>query len=463
MYFRQIRVEGLGCLSYAVGCPAAKSMAVIDPRRDVQVYLDIAREEGMRVTHVIDTHLHADHVSGAHELAAKTGAQICMLEGTPVTFPFRGLAPGEVLELGAARFTVLRTPGHTPHSLSLLLADLNRSEDPWMLLTGDLLFVGDAGRPDLAGGELLEEQVRNLHHSLYDTLGNLPDHLEVFPSHGMGSLCGRNMSSKTSSTLGFERRHNPVFAHDSLESFRRAVLADLPARPLSFSHIIQLNTGGAPLLERCPLDQAMSPDQFEAYMQDGTVVVDCREAAAFGGMHIPGSLNIGLENQLANWVGLVVEPAADILLVVPDAGAYQTMVTELHRIGYDNIYGYLSGGIASWVYSGRPVETLPLIPVQDLHAKLMRGAAPAILDVRTPEERAKGHVPGSVHVPLRSILDRSATLPRGDLVVYCTSGYRSNIAASYLRRAGTNVVSSLAGGMLAWNRAGFPVAMLKRG
>lgn len=462
MYFQQIRVEGLGCLSYAVGCPAAKAMAVIDPRRDVQVYLDIAREEGMRVTHVIDTHLHADHVSGAHELAAKTGAQICMLEGTPVTFPFQALTPGEVLTLGAARFTVLRTPGHTPHSLSLLLADLNRSEEPWMLLSGDLLFVGDAGRPDLAGGERLEEQVRNLHDSLYNRLGELPDHLELFPAHGMGSLCGRSLSSKTSSTLGFERRHNPVFAHASLDSFRQALLAGLPARPLSFSHIIATNTRGAPLLERCPLDQAMTPDQFEAYMQNGTVVVDCREAPAFSGMHIRGALNIGLEKQLANWVGMVVEPSADILLVVPDSAAYQAMVTELHRIGYDNIYGYLSGGMAAWVNSGRPVETLSLIPAQELHARLMRGSAPAILDVRTPEERAKGHIPGSLHLPLRAILDRSANLPGGDLVIYCASGYRSNIAASYLRRLGTNIVSSLAGGMLAWSRAGFPVTAAKK-
>jgi glyoxylase-like metal-dependent hydrolase (beta-lactamase superfamily II)/rhodanese-related sulfurtransferase len=457
MYFQQIATPGLGCLSYAVGCPAAKVMAVVDPRRDVQVYLDIAREEGMRITHVVDTHLHADHVSGAHELASRTGAEILMGEGSPVSFAFRPLRHGDVLTFGAARLTVLSTPGHTPHAISLLLTDTARSEEPWMLLSGDLLFVGDVGRPDLAGGELLEEQVRNLWRSLRETLGNCPDHLEVFPSHGMGSLCGRGLSSKPSTTLGFERLGNPMLRHETLESFREALLANLPVRPKSFTHIIATNAKGAPLLDRCPVDRAMSPDQFEAYMKSGTVVIDCRDAAAFGGMHIPGSLNIGLERQLANWVGMVVAPESDILLVTPDDAAYETMTTELHRIGYDNIYGYLSGSIGSWVYSGRPVDTLALTPAQRLKARLDADGAPLVLDVRTPAEWGQGVIPGARRAPLSDLLEGRLPHPEGEAVIYCASGYRSNIAASFLRRTGAADVSVLAGGMLAWTRAGFPV------
>ncbi|MEF2146628.1 MAG: rhodanese-like domain-containing protein [Desulfovibrionaceae bacterium] len=458
MYFKQIAVPGLGCFSYVIGCPGAKAMAVVDPKRDIQDYLDISRDEGMRITHVIDTHVHADHVSGAHELRSVTGAEICMYATSPVSFRFNKLSEGQRIEIGNARMEILHTPGHTPDALSVLVTDLSRSEEPWMLLTGDVLFVGDIGRPDLAGADVIDQQVHNLYNTLYVKFANYPDHLEIFPAHGMGSLCGKGMSSKTSSTLGFERKHNPMLRYESFESFHAAMTGEYPTRPKSFSHIIGTNMEGAPLLECCPLEKALTCEQFEQLVADGALIIDTRDTAAFGGFHIPGSLNIGFEKQLANWVGMVVRPDADLLLVVDNRERYDDMVTELHRIGYDRIYGYLSGGISAWLLSGRDLDKLSQVSARELHA-LSGPQGPRLIDVRTPGELAGGHILGATHVPLPQLLDHGLDQPKdADIVLYCGSGYRSNIAASALKQKGFSNTHSLAGGVLAWTRAGFPLS-----
>ncbi|MDZ7596962.1 MAG: MBL fold metallo-hydrolase, partial [Desulfobacterales bacterium] len=370
MYFNQIAVPGLGCLSYVIGCPKAKAMAVVDPKRDIQDYLNIAREEGMQVTHVFNTHVHADHVSGDQELRYATGADIYIHESAPVKYRHKAITEGDVFEIGAAKIEVLHTPGHTPNAVSLLVTDRARSEEPQMILTGDLLFVGDIGRPDLPGNEILDEQVQNLYNSLYGKLGPFPDHLEVFPAHGEGSLCGRGMSAKKSSTLGYERRANPMLRFPDFASFKAEVMSAFPVRPKSFSHIIQTNLKGAPTLDACPMDKRLTPKQFEQMIADGATVIDARDSAAFGGFHIPGSINIGFEKQLANWVGMVVDPTAEIVLVVADHEDYDRMVTELHRIGYDLIFGYLSGGIMAWLMSGRAVDQLEQTSAQQLAARL---------------------------------------------------------------------------------------------
>jgi len=458
MYFNQISVPGMGCLSYAIGCPGAKTMAVIDPKRDVQDYLDIAREEGMQITHVFNTHVHADHVSGDQELRLATGADIYIHESAPVAYKHKTLKEGDVFELGAAKLEVLHTPGHTPNSISLLVTDNVRSEEPEMLLTGDLLFVGDIGRPDLPGAEILDEQVENLYKSLYVKLADYPDHLEVFPAHGQGSLCGRGMSAKKSSTLGYERRANRMLRFESFEAFRKDVMSAFPVRPKSFSHIIQTNLKGAATLDACPIDKSLTPKQFQEMMDDGAVIIDARDSAAFGGFHIPGSINIGFEKQLANWVGMVVDPNAEIILVVDDREDYDRMVTELHRIGYDLIFGYLSGGVMAWLMSGRPVEQLEQISPQQLARRLEKSGL-RVIDVRTPAEWDGVRIKWAEHFPLSDILDNR--FPKAEkeeeLVLQCGSGYRSNIAASILRQAGYNQVKSLAGGIFAWSNGGFPV------
>ncbi len=459
MYFNQIAVPGLGCLSYAIGCPRAKAMAVVDPKRDIQDYLDIAREEGMQVTHVFNTHVHADHVSGDQELRLATGADIYIHESAPVEYKHKDVKEGDVFELGAAKIQILHTPGHTPNSISLLVTDKVRSEEPEMILTGDLLFVGDIGRPDLPGAEILDEQVENLYNSLYVKLAEYPDHLEVFPAHGEGSLCGRGMSAKKSSTLGYERRANRMLKFPSFDAFKQEVMSVFPLRPKSFSHIIQTNIKGAATLDACPMDKGLTPRQFEEMMKDGATVIDVRDSASFGGFHIPGSINIGFEKQMANWVGMVVDPAAEILLVVDDKEDYDRMSTELHRIGYDLIFGYLSGGIMAWLMSGRAVEQLEQISPHQLSERLSNGGV-RVIDVRTPAEWNMARIGGAEHFPLSQILENKLPDAKKDeeLVVQCGSGYRSNIAASILRQAGFSNVKSQAGGLFAWSNAGFPVA-----
>ena len=458
MYFNQISVSGMGCLSYAIGCPRAKTMAIVDPKRDVQDYLNIAREEGMQITHVFNTHLHADHISGDQELRLATGADIYIHESAPVEYTHKDIKEGDTFEIGAAKIEVLHTPGHTPNSVSLLVTDKARSEEPQMLLTGDLLFVGDIGRPDLPGAEILDEQVENLYQSLYVKLAGYSDHLEVFPAHGEGSLCGRGMSAKKSSTLGYERRANPMLRFPSFEAFKADVMSAFPVRPKSFSHIIQTNLKGAATLDACPIDKSLTTDQFEEMIADGAVIIDARDSAAFGGFHIPGSINIGFEKQLANWVGMVVDPNAEIILVVDDREDYDRMVTELHRIGYDLIFGYLSGGIMAWLMSGRAVEQLEQTSPQQLKAQLEKSSI-RIVDVRTPAEWSGGRIKWAEHFPLTDILDDEFPIAEKDeeLVLQCGSGYRSNIAASIMKQAGYANVKSLAGGIFAWSNAGFPV------
>ena len=457
MFFKQIAVPGMGCLSYVIGCSAAGVAAVVDPKRDVRDYLKIARTEGMKITHIIETHVHADHVSGNLELQSYTGAEICFHENAPVTFRHKTLKEGDTIELGVAKIEVLYTPGHTPNSLSLVVTDRSRSEEPWLVLTGDLLFVGDIGRPDLAGAEILEEQVSNLYHSLKDKLGRFPGYLEVFPAHGQGSLCGKGMSFKSSSTLGFERHHNPMLQTD-FDEFKKTHLQGFPERPKSFSHIIETNMKGAPLLERCPIQRALTPQQFHDAMQKGAVAIDTRDTAAFGGVHVPGSINIGFEKQTANWVGMVIEPQSDIVLVVTSDEAYDAMCTELHRIGYDNILGYLDGGISAWQLGGFPINRLSQISPRELQTKLDSGDFSHFLDVRTPAEWTDGHIEQAVHMPVTKILTQCPDIPRDEeVIVMCGVGYRGNIAASFLQQNGFTHVHSLAGGIRGWKSAGFPV------
>lgn len=459
MYFKQIQTPGLGCFSYVLGCPATRQCVVVDPRRDIDCYLEIARDEGMRITAILETHLHADHISGGQELRAATGADIHIHPGAGVTYPHKPLAEGQIIEAGAARLEVLYTPGHTPNSISLLVSDLVRAPDPCMLLTGDVLFVGDIGRPDLPGADILDEQVRNLYDSLYQKLAKLPPELEIYPAHGQGSLCGRGMSAKGVSTLGYERRANAMLGYGNFASFKAAILSHLPARPKSFTHIIETNRKGANLRDACPMEHELTPERFETLMATpGTVVIDCRDTAAYGGAHIPGSLNIGFDKQLANWVGMSVAPDAKILIVAADRERASAVRLELFRIGYDAILGHLGGGMPAWTQSGREVASLAQMSVHALASQLQGDTPPALLDVRTDVEWESGHVAAAVHQPFASILERGVDACfSGPVVVICGSGYRSNIIGSALAAKGCADVRSITGGMIAWKRAGLPV------
>jgi len=456
MYFKQITVEGMGCLSYIIGCPSAKKACVVDPKRDVQEYMDIARKYDMKITHIFETHIHADHISGNMELQSRTGADIYLLEESPVKFKHKTMHDKKIFELGNVKLEIIKTPGHTPHSVSILVTDKSRGNNPWLVLTGDCLFVGDIGRPDLAGKDLINKQAANLFNSLHNKLGTLADSLEVFPAHGEGSLCGRGMSSKTSSTIGFEKQNNQILSL-SKEKFMEHITKSFPERPKSFSHIIMTNKNGAPLLNRCPIQKDLPPYLVKSYIKKGAILLDTRDTASFGGVHIPGSINIGFAKQTANWIGMVIEPDAELILLVTDEKAYEEMCTQLHRIGYDNIFGYLYGGIANWQEEGYPIDHLWQISSDKLNSKLNAGKCKHLLDVRAVNEWEAGHIKTAVHLQLTALLGHIPDIPKDDeIIVMCGVGYRGNIAASFLQSKGFSHVHSLAGGMKAWTNAGYP-------
>ncbi|HHD63887.1 MAG TPA: MBL fold metallo-hydrolase [Desulfobulbaceae bacterium] len=459
MFFKQFTVPGMGCLSYLIGCPKAGIACVVDPKRDVGDYIEVARENNLKITHIFETHVHADHISGNMELQSRTGAEICMGTGTPATFAFTPVTEGDIFEFGSVKLEALSTPGHTPNSISLLVTDTMRNERPWMVLTGDCMFVGDVGRPDLAGKELIHEQAENLYNSLFNKLTRLPEGIEIFPAHGEGSLCGKGMSSKSSSTVGYEKESNPVFKL-SKEEFLQSITGSFPDRPKSFTHIITTNKSGVPLLDRCPVVRDLSPLQVKKELDRGVVLLDTRDTASFGGVHVPGSINIGFAKQTANWIGMVIEPDAELILVVTSAKAYSDMLVELHRIGYDKVIGYLYGGMTSWQEAGMPIEQLWQISARRLHEKITNGNISHFFDVRSDLEWNGGHVREAQHLPLNQLLNKTPDIPKDEeVIVTCGVGYRGNIAASYLQSQGFQHVHSLAGGMTAWQNSGYSVTV----
>lgn len=457
MFFKQFTVPGMGCLSYLIGCPQAGVACVVDPKRDVGDYLEVARENNLKITHIFETHVHADHISGNMELQSRTGADIYMGTGTPASFEFKPVSEGDRFQFGSVTLEALATPGHTPNAISLLITDTTRNEEPWMVLTGDCMFVGDVGRPDLAGNELIHEQAENLYNSLFNKLTSLPEGIEIFPAHGEGSLCGKGMSSKSSSTIGYEKKSNPVFKL-SREEFLLSMTASFPDRPKSFSHIIETNKTGVPLLDRCPVVRDLSPLQVKAELDRGAVLLDTRDTASFGGVHIPGSINIGFAKQTANWIGMVIEPEAELILIVTSEKAYNDMLVELHRIGYDNAIGYLYGGMTSWQEAGLPIDQLWQISAARLNEKLSSGNFSHFFDVRSALEWSSGHIREAQHLPLNRLLSEIPDIPKDEeVIVTCGVGYRGNIAASYLQSQGFHHVHSLAGGMTAWKNSGYEI------
>ena len=449
MFFQQFKVEGLGCLSYMIGCPLAGTAVVIDPQRDIAEYLACARQNSLTISGIIDTHVHADHISGSHELRARTNAPIHMFAGSGVDYPHVALEPGQQISIGPVRFEVVHTPGHTPFAITLAVTDTARSNEPEMLLTGDLLFVGSIGRPDLAGGELRDQQIANLYHSLHATLGRFADSVEIYPAHGEGSLCGSGLSAKPSSTLGFERTSNPFFKR-SFDEFTAELTRTTPIRPKNFTHIIQTNKQGARLVADLPVPQRMGPEQIKLAGADGALLIDLREASSFGGAHIPGSINIGFTPQSANWLGTVVEPGTPLVLLAHSDAAIEAAIVHFRRAGYDHIAGFCVG-LNAWISSGEEIAALPQRSIHRLKQLLEEKPDHPVIDVRSPAEWQAGHIPGAIHVPLNRFVDQGIDIsPDQPVSVVCGTGYRSNIAASLLLRQGYTDVDSMIGGMRTW-------------
>jgi hydroxyacylglutathione hydrolase len=458
---RQFAIPGLGHLSALIADEEQRVAAVVDPRRDVDAYLRAAAEEGVRISHVLETHLHNDYVSGARELASLTGATHVIGVGAELGYEHLGVRHGDTLAIGALRVTALDTPGHTPEHVIYGVADLGRADEDALLFTGGSLLVGAVGRTDLLGMEHAVPYARAMFSSLHGVVLRHEDFVTVYPTHGAGSLCSTGISSTQSSTIGFERRYNPMIQPTEVEDFVRVLLRDQPAFPTYFRLMRPLNKAGPRLLgPSIPRLRPMPLDEVRDALDRGAVVVDSRSPVLHAEAHIPGSVSIPAGPSFGTWLGWVVEPDRPIVFVLDNSDDGEDLVRQSLRIGYERIVGLLEGGLDAWRRAGGDIESTGRLTVQELAARLAEGpaTAPLLIDVRQDGEYAAGHVPGSVHIRGGDLQSRLAELPRDrPLATICASGYRSSIAASLLRRAGFVDVSAVIEGVPAWTAASLPV------
>jgi glyoxylase-like metal-dependent hydrolase (beta-lactamase superfamily II)/rhodanese-related sulfurtransferase len=457
MYFKQFYLGCLAQASYMIGSKG--EAAVVDPRRDIEAYLEEAEREGLKIRHVIETHLHADFVSGHRELAARTGAKIYFGAKAQAKFDCVAVKEGDAISMGDVTLRFLETPGHTPESLSVLVIDREKSETPEAVLTGDTLFIGDVGRPDLLGSTMSAAELAGmLYDSLHEKLMKLPDSVAVYPAHGAGSLCGRNISSETSSTIGQQRKFNYALQPMAREEFIKMMTTDLPEAPAYFSRDVKLNREGPGNLSELPKASALGPADVEELRRSGTVILDTRPAAQYGTGHIPGSLNIGLGGQFASWAGALVAPEKPIVLITEDEDHVEEARIRLTRVGLENVAGYLAGGLLAWHDANLPVTTTEQISVDELRHRLDAGGSLQLVDVRRPGEWQAGHIPQATHLPLNALGQRATELDASQPVTaICAGGYRSSIATSLLEKHGFRVTNVI-GGMTAWNQAKFETA-----
>ncbi len=481
MKLQRFEVPGLVHYSYAIA--GNGEAAIVDPKRDVDTYLDYASANNLRITRILETHIHADYASGALELARATAAELFLSkhdtgEDFEYAFPHREFGDGDDLRLGDVLVKALYTPGHTPEHIALVLHDLARSPHPLAMLSGDFLFVGSLGRPDLLGEQAKRRLAEQLYDSVKHRIAALPDGVEVHPAHGAGSMCGSGMSDRPQSTLGYERLANSFFAHRDREQFVEHVLSTLLPFPPYYKRMKRVNSAGPKLLGGIPGAEMLSPQAFRDLMQrEGAVVIDVRRPESFGGAHIPGALNIGAGAIFAMWAAWVAPYDRPLLLLgddgiagVPPALSYKQGRPEaggtdgacdgarrgLIRVGLDDVRGSLRGGMAAWIEAGFEQSHIPQISVAELRDRQARGAF--VLDVRSDGEWQSGHIEGARHVMGGYLAERAEELPKDKPIhVICGSGYRSSIATSVLRRAGFTDVVDVVGGMAAWNRQAFPV------
>ncbi|MCB9435965.1 MAG: MBL fold metallo-hydrolase [Anaerolineales bacterium] len=460
MYLEQYFIQGLGCASYIVGCEGEGVAAVVDPDRDIQKYLDTAAARGLTITHIIETHLHADHISGNTELAQRTGASIYVHEAGEVEFEHHTLTDGDELALGNIRLHVIHTPGHTPESITLLVSDTTRADTPWMALTGDTLFVGDIGRPDLVGVEAARQLAGDMHDSLHHKLLPLHDGLMIYPGHGAGSLCGRSIGSVRSSTLGYERHNNDALQPREREDFIEYATHNLPEQPGNHKRIKATNRRGPrPLgvVEPKPMTvQASIP-----YFQRGAALLDMRTKDAYIEKHIPGSVHLDADDQISNRIGFILSPDVPVVLMLDTPDQYREVVYSLARVGYEQVVGYLADDLSVWEAMGLPVTSGDVkdVTAMELHELLQNnGSSPLVIDVREPWEYAQGHIPGALLMPLGEFQRRFHELQNEKpIAVVCATGARSQTAAALLGQQGFKKVYNLVGGTSGWMMKRLPI------
>ncbi|HET7054372.1 MAG TPA: MBL fold metallo-hydrolase [Solirubrobacterales bacterium] len=455
MLFRQIIHEDLGCASYLVGDPGSGAAAVIDPKWGIDPYLQLARLHGVRIEHVLETHNHADHVSGHGRLARASGATIHISRLAEAEYEHDPIADGWTLELGGVSIEAIHTPGHRPEHTSFLLRDAGRGGDPVAVLSGDCLFVGDVARPDLAVEP--REGAAGIFRSLHERLLSLPDEVEVWPGHLGGSLCGSSgIDLKTSSTIGFERRHNPALALTDEAEFVEDAVASIGERPPNVEHIVSLNRG--PLVESIGSPTSLTPRRFEAAIAAGAYAVDSRTNEQFDEAHIPGAISAsGYDTGFATKVAQVVPPEGEVVVVAASDGNELEAAELLAAVGL-KVGGFLAGGMSAWRAEERPVARIEPIGPGKLAALLEDEASPLVLDVRRADEYAECHIEGSLHIPYGELARRLDELPRDRaLATICKGGKRSGLAASVLQREGFETIHVAYGGVGTWKDEGRPV------
>jgi hydroxyacylglutathione hydrolase len=452
MYFEQFYLGCLAHASYMLG--SGGEAAVIDPQRDVEIYLNAAEENGLKIRHILETHLHADFVSGHKELAARTGARIYIGEKAGATFPHAGVHDGSEVTFGSCKISVLETPGHTPESICLVVTDTEKRPSPWAVLTGDTLFIGDVGRPDLSPAFTPQQLAAMLYDSLHGKLMKFCDDVLVYPAHGAGSLCGRNMRAEKSSTIGTERLTNYALQISTREEFVKQLTANLPARPEYFAKDAEINRGGAAAMDELPELTPIPATKLKTLIEQGTPALDVRSTEAFAAGHVPGSISIALSGQFASWAGSLLGLSARPVLIADTPDQIEEARVRLARVGIEDLTGYLQEGIAGWKKAGFEMATLPQISARDLSQRKDLH----VLDVRRDGEWQAAHLERAELWPLDRLKDSLPPLDKSvAIAVHCKSGYRSTIACSLLQRAGFTNVINVIGGFDAWQQEQLPL------
>jgi hydroxyacylglutathione hydrolase len=454
MNFAQIYTPGIAQCSYVLG--SGDKCVVVDPVRNVDQYIAQAKAFGMKIVAVLETHLHADFISGHMELAERAGAKIYAPKIGNCEFPHHALVDGEEFTIGSLHFKLIETPGHTPDCTIYLVTDLERGKEPVLAFTGDTLMVGDVGRPDLFPNRE-EELAEKLFHSL-KRIKELPDHVEVYPAHGMGSLCGRALSAKLWSTIGIERCCNYALQHENLADFKKDLLTDMPAAPDHFARCSEINRKGPALLKDLPASRIFSVDELAGAIEGGFTVLDVRAYHSYAGAHIPGSYSISKYGNMATFAGWVIPPDAKIVLILEKDHDLEEIKKALYNVGQDHIAGYLEGSIEAWVNAGREVGSIETISIHRLR-EWLENDPPLVLDNRAKNEWKKGAIPGTTLAPAPDVRHRYSEWNSNEpVVVLCNTSNRSMTAASLLEQRGFKRVINVLGGSNAWSAAGFPMS-----
>jgi hydroxyacylglutathione hydrolase len=453
--FEQILADGVAQCSYLVGDDSTGTAAVIDPRPDADVYLELAERYGLAITHVFETHIHADFLSGARELVDRLGSvpKLCVSVegGAEYGFDHHPIHDGDCFTFGGVRMVTRHTPGHTPEHISFLLYE-GDAEEPWGVLTGDSFFVDSVGRPDLIGDEETDELTEALFRTTQDFYMKLSDGVIIYPCHGAGSACGPNIGDRMSSTIGYERAHNKYATITDLEDFKRAITNNAPPVPTHYPRLKKVNAAGPEVMGNLPRVPGMAPAAFsEAIKAEGVQLLDVRDMLSFGGGYIAGALNIGARPELSVWAGWLLDPERPICLVLEDDGQLAEVLRLLWRTGFTRFGGYLAGGMGAWREAGLKLRHIPQLSVHELRES---DALP--LDVRKDEEWQQGHVPGATHIFLGELRERLGELDRtAKIATYCASGFRASMASSILAANGFGIVRNVPGSWKAWKKAGF--------